>query len=211
MRAEVVKSDWRSCSRTAPRGATDGAARSTMALFGARPTVGWLTVWLAPPRAAGEAAGHDRPLRDGIDLAVGAAQRGEHQDAALQIGCSRRSRRRWYRCAIPGCAKAGSVAVTITAAVLVTRIAVGGHRDAHALQQVGEALGREHRLAAVAGAGQADHQAVTDQLVFANAFDRDQVLQPGRRGRGRGAQQSRAAGRLGVFIIRTAAVRGAAR
>ena len=65
-----------------------------MAPFGPRPTVGWLTVWLLPALAGGETAGHDGPLRDGIDLAVGAAQRGEHQNAALQIACSRRWRRR---------------------------------------------------------------------------------------------------------------------
>ena len=40
MRAEVVKSDWRNCSRTTSCGSTEGAARSTIALLGARPTVG---------------------------------------------------------------------------------------------------------------------------------------------------------------------------
>ncbi len=40
MRADVVKSGSRSCSRTTDFGATEGAARSTMAPLGARPTVG---------------------------------------------------------------------------------------------------------------------------------------------------------------------------
>src|ERR1039457_6758231 len=46
IRVEVVKSDWRNCRRTVALGATEGAGRSTVAPLGARPTVGWLTVWL---------------------------------------------------------------------------------------------------------------------------------------------------------------------
>ena len=80
------------------------------------------------------------------------------------------------------------MAVTITAAVLLTRMAVAGHGDAHALQHVGQALGGEHGLAAVARAGQADDQPVADQLVFADAFDGDEVFQAG--GRQRSAANS---------------------
>ena len=67
----------------------------------------------------------------------------------------------------------------------------GGNRDAHALQHVGQALRREHGLPAVARAGQSDHQAVADQLVLANAFDRRPDLSA-RAGRsGAAAEQQR--------------------
>ena len=52
IRAEVVKSDWRSCSRTWVLGAMEGAARSTVAPPGERPTVGWFTVFETPPSPA---------------------------------------------------------------------------------------------------------------------------------------------------------------
>ena len=87
---------------------------------------------------------------------------------------------------MPGCAKAGRVAVTMTAAVLLTRIACRRHRDSHALQQVRQTLRREQRLPAVARAGEADHQPVADQLIVADALDRDQIFQPGGRRRNAG-------------------------
>jgi hypothetical protein len=40
IRVDVVKSDCFNCSLTDPVGATDGAARSTIAPLGVRPTVG---------------------------------------------------------------------------------------------------------------------------------------------------------------------------
>ena len=69
------------------------------------------------------------------------------------------------------------MAVTITAAVFFTWMAVGIDGEPHALQQIGQALRGEHGLLPVAGAGQADHQAVAHQLVVAHAFERDQFLQ----------------------------------
>ncbi len=52
IRADVVKSDWRSCRCTIPLGATEGAGRSTVPPLGLRPTVGWFTVCEVPPRPA---------------------------------------------------------------------------------------------------------------------------------------------------------------
>ncbi len=78
---------------------------------------------------------------------------------------------------VPGCAKGGSVAVTMTEAVFATLIAVGVNRDAHLLQHVGQALGAEDRLLFVAGLVQAHNDAIADQLVIANALDRDEILE----------------------------------
>ena len=68
-----------------PLGATDGAPRSTVAAPSAAAHGRVVHGLGAAALAAGESAGHHRTLRDGVDLAIGAAQRGEHQDAALQI------------------------------------------------------------------------------------------------------------------------------
>ncbi len=92
---------------------------------------------------------------------------------------------------IPDCANGGSVAVTITAAVFFTRISGRIHGDAHLLQHVGEALRGEQRLLPVAGALQSHNDAVANQLILADSFERDQFLEPrGRRiGGGRKLQQ----------------------
>ena len=82
------------------------------------------------------------------------------------------------------------MAVTITAAVLRTVISSGLHGNAHLLEKIGQTLRGEERLLAVAGAVQADHQAVADELVIAHAFERYQFLEP----RG-GAQRAQPAAR----------------
>src|SRR5579885_3434844 len=74
IRADVVKSERRNCRRTAPRGATEGAARSTIAPSGVRPTVGWLTLWEVPPRPEAKPPVTTGPCH-GVYLAIGAAQR----------------------------------------------------------------------------------------------------------------------------------------
>ena len=73
---------------------------------------------------------------------------------------------------------AGSVAVTITAAVFFTSIVDGIHGDAHLLQHVGQALRGKERLLPVAGALQSHHDAVANQLILADSFERDQFLEP---------------------------------
>ena len=94
MRAVVVKSDWRTCRWIVPLGATDGAPRSTVAAPQAAADGRVVHGLGAAAPAAGESAGHYRTLGHGVDLAIGAAQRGQHQYAALQIAgvadCGRR-------------------------------------------------------------------------------------------------------------------------
>ena len=80
----------------------------------------------------------------------------------------------------------GSWAVTVTAATFLSCICDGdAGRNGHAefLQHVDDALHRERRLRGlIAGAVEADHQSVADQLVAAHAGDDGQVLDPlGRR------------------------------
>ncbi len=78
----------------------------------------------------------------------------------------------------PGCAKAGRLAVTMTAAVFLTWMVVGSHRHPHASQHVRQSLGGEYRLNLVAGSREPHYQAVSDQLVFPHALESDQILEP---------------------------------
>jgi hypothetical protein len=67
--------------------------------------------------------------------------------------------------------------------------------DPQPLEHGFQALAGEGRVAErVAGAVQADHEAVADQLVVAHALDRDDVLDPRRRLRGGGAERSEQGG-----------------
>jgi hypothetical protein len=101
--------------------------------------------------AAGhKSAGNHRPLRHRVDLSVGAAQRSQQQDTAPQVGGIARGRHRGIDVQ-SRLGKRRQVAVTITAAVFLTRIAVGETDDAHPLQDVGEALVGENGLLLVAG------------------------------------------------------------
>ena len=101
-------------------------------------------------------------------------------------------------------AKAGRLAVTITAATLAVRMFSPRGVDAEALEHRLQALLGEGRVVeAVAGAVEADHQAVADQLVVAHALDIDDVLDA--RGRGVGWRQRRA--EAAVAIARTPPVR----
>ena len=80
---------------------------------------------------------------------------------------------------LPLRAKAGSSAVTMTAAMFL--VASFGHLvagvDAEPFQHADQRLAGEHRVVElVAGAVQADHQAIADQLVLANALDIGDVL-----------------------------------
>ena len=82
----------------------------------------------------------------------------------------------------PGVENGGSVAVTITAAMLLTRKPAGGTLTPILRSRFDSDLNREQGLLAVAGARQPDHQAIADQQVVAHAFDRDQVFETRRSG-----------------------------
>ena len=135
-----------------------------------------------------EAADGERALRHGIDVAVGAEQRRDQQGAALQaLGIAERR---------DGDVDAGALGAE-------GRQVGGDHHggdvagadgraadvDAHALQhRLQRLLGEGDVVEGVAGAVEADHQAVADQLVLAHAFDIGEILDAGGRG-GRGAGQ----------------------
>jgi hypothetical protein len=156
---------------------------------------------LARAAAAGnEPAGHHRTLRNRVDLAIGAAQGGQNQNAALQGA---------------GVSDGGHGGVDALARLGKGRKRGGDHdgggvlhadgrrrnRNAHAFQEVGEALIGKDGLLCVPFSGQADHQAVTDQLVFANTLDIDEVLQTRRRERGGQKRASDGEGKEGWFHL----------
>ena len=165
--------------------------------------------------ARGEAADRDGALRHGIDLAVGAEQRRDEQGAALQalgvaqgvdrdvelgaLAGERLERRRHH--------DRGDV-VGVELGQTVARV------DAEALQHADQALLGERRLVErVAGAVQADHQAVADQEVLAHPLEIGDVLDARfgararagrqhhhgqRQGRRRAAGGGRSNGRIGA-------------
>ncbi len=65
------------------------------------------------------------------------------------------------------------------------------HGDAHLLQHIGEALRREDGLPAIAGAIQPNHDAIADQLIVADAFERRQFLEADISGRARQKRRQR--------------------
>ena len=136
-----------------------------------------------------EAADRDRALRHRIDVAVGAEQRRDQKRAALQaLGVAER--------------RDGDVDARALGA---ERRQVGGHHhggdvagadlgaadvDAEPLQhRLQRLLGERDVVERVAGAVEADDEAVADQLILAHALDIGEVLdarrRPGRRGRHR--------------------------
>ena len=80
-----MKSDWRTCSRTTPLGSTPGADAFDGGAAGCASDGGMIDGLAVAAAAGGEAASHDRALGHRVDLAVGATQGGEEEDAALQI------------------------------------------------------------------------------------------------------------------------------
>ena len=160
-----------------------GARRSRRS--GMRPAVGTPCVSCLGLALGGEAGDEDRALRDRIDLAVGGLQRRHDQRAAGE------------RC---GVAERGDVDVDARARLDEGR-QVGGDDDgrdvlgARAAAFAGDAeifqhgadrlLGEGRVAQAVAGALQADDQAVADQLVVARALQLGDVLDARRRPAGR--------------------------
>ena len=78
----------------------------------------------------------------------------------------------------PGFENAGRSARTVTAATFLScGLTFAGNRDAELREHVPDALDRERRLAGlVAGAVEADDEAVADELVAAHAGDRREIL-----------------------------------
>ena len=156
-----------------------------------------------------EAADRERALRHRVDVAVGAEQRRDQQRAALQaLGVAERR---------DGDVDAG--------ALRAEGRQVGRHhhgRDVAGAQRlaadvdaepfehrVQRLLGERDIVERVAGAVEADDQAVADQLVLAHALDIGEVLDARRRagappGRRRSDQQARAAMRPSDVLVITA-------
>ena len=91
---------------------------------------------------------------------------------------------------VPWVPKAGRLAVTITAATLPVRRVCAADVDAEPLQhRLQRLLGEGDVVEGVAGAVEADHQAIADELVLAHALDIGEVLDARRRpGANRDAQ-----------------------
>ena len=182
MRLAVVKSALRSASRTWPRWlSANSISRSMMAPLAMRPTVGTPCVILAASPCDLEAADRQRALRHRIDVAVGAEQRRHQQRAALQalgvahgrggdvdagaLGAERRQVRRHHH----GRDVAGA---DLRAAD------VDAEPFQHRLQRL---LGERDVVERVAGAVEADDEAIADQLVLAHALDVGEILDARRR------------------------------
>ena len=83
---------------------------------------------------------------------------------------------------VPCVPKAGRLAVTITAATLPVRMVGAADVDAEPLQhRLQRLLGERDVVERVAGAVEADHQAVADQLVLPHALDVGEILDARRR------------------------------
>ena len=179
MRVEVVKSGRRRPSSSGLPSRLGVTARSMEAPPGTLPEVGWFFCSRAPVRRHVEAARLHRPLGQRVHRAVGAGQRRDQQHAAGQRA---------------GVAQRADVDVDAGA-----RAGEGGqagrhhHRghvahahvawvdpDAQPPQHAADRLGGEEDPLAVAGAGQADHQAVAVEGVFPHPLHVDQLLDPHR-------------------------------
>jgi hypothetical protein len=84
--------------------------------------------------------------------------------------------------------------VTITAATLPVRMVADAHALEHRLQRL---LGEGNVVEGVAGAVEADDEAVADQLVLPHAFDVGEVLDSRRRAHGQRGQRQRHQRRAG--------------
>ena len=124
----------------------------------------------------GETAGGERPLRDRIDLAVGAHERGNEENTALKVGCvAKRAHGHIYMCALRG--EWRKVGGNHDGGHIVGFEGGAARVDAEAFQHADEALLGEGGLAErVAGAVQADDQAIAHQHVVAHALHIDDIL-----------------------------------
>ena len=112
---------------------------------------------------------------------------------------------------VPDVAKAGRLAVTMTPATLRTRSWSLSDVDAEAIEHRLQRLLGEGRVAhRVAGALQADHQPVAEELVLAHALNDGDVLDPRRLRRAEANRRGNRDGEKNAFhrpSIRIAAVR----
>ena len=138
-----------------------------------------------------EAGDRERALRDRIDVAVGAEQGGDEQGAAAQIlGVAERGDRDVHARALGGEGRqvaghhhGGDVAGADGGAADV---------DAHALEhRLQRLLGEGDVVEGVAGAVEADDEAVADELVLPHAFDIGEILDARGRACGRDRERQR--------------------
>ena len=123
-----------------------------------------------------KSSGYDRTLRRRIDLTVRAFERRntnmpprrlvESPIAATVISMR-----------VPGWAKGGRSAVTSTAAVFRTRTSVGETVTPMRCNRFVRLWVEKMVVFLIAGAVQAHHQTIADQLIVPHAFNRNQVFQ----------------------------------
>ena len=177
MRLAVVKSALRSARRRLGRRlSAKSISRSMIAPLEMRPTVGTPRVILAASPSAWKPPIASEPCADRVDVAVGAEQRRHQQGAALQaLGVADR--------------RDGDVDAR---ALRAEGRQVGRHHhggdvagaqrlaadvDAEAFQhRLQRLLGERDVVERVAGAVEADDEAVADQLVLPHALDAREIL-----------------------------------
>ena len=140
----------------------------------------------------GEAADGHGTLRQRIDLAVGAEQGGDQKGAALEILGVAHRRHRYVDAGArrgKGRQRGGHHHGGDVLGLHDLAAGVGAQPLQHGLDAL---LGERGVLQAVAGAVQADHQAIADQHVVADALHLDQVLDPAE-GQGRGRKRGQEA------------------
>ena len=123
-----------------------------------------------------ETADRHRPLADRVDVAVGAEQGGYQQHAALQaLAVAERGHGDVDTGALG--AKRGQVRRHHHGGDVAGAQGLAADIDAQALQHRGQRLlGERDVVEGVAGAVEADHQAVADELVLAHALDIGEVF-----------------------------------
>ena len=133
-----------------------------------------------------ETRDRERALGDRVDVAVGAEQGGDEQGAALQVlGVAERGDRDIHPRALG--AEGRQVAGDHDGGDVAGADGGAADVDAHALEhRLQRLLGEGDVVQRVAGAVEADDEAVADQLVLPHAFDVGEILDPRGRARGRG-------------------------
>ena len=177
IRLAVVKSALRSASRTfGSRLSANSISRSMMAPLAMRPTVGTPRTIFAASPSAWKPEIASEPCADRVDIAVGAEQGRDQQGAAAQIlGVAQRGDGDVHARALGGEGRqiagdhhGGDVAGADGGAADV---------DAHALEhRLQRLLGEGDVVERVAGAVEADDEAVADELVLPHALDIGEVL-----------------------------------
>ncbi len=137
-----------------------------------RPAVGtpWVNVSALPVVAK---SGHGkRPLRNRVDLVVGAAMSGDRisEPPASEVASPSEETVTSMREPLP--TKAGSSAVTMTAAMFLVRmLELRTLMPIRSSIDCSDCCGERRVAQAVAGAVETDHEAIADQLVGAHALN----------------------------------------